>query len=138
MKLLLDTCVLSELRKSAVNPGFKELFDNTDAKDLFVSVVSLGELVKGMALLNEGKLRHELSSWINSLKAKFTEGMLQIDPETAHIWGEITAKAQKTGNTVSICDGLIAATALKHGLHLVTRNTVDFISTGVLIINPWK
>ena len=137
MRILLDTCVISELRKADINPRLKELIDVIDEKDLFISVISLGELVKGISLLDEGQRKRELLSWIGGFERTFADRILHVDQETAHIWGEVTAKTQKAGKIVPACDGLIAATALKHGLHLLTRNSTDFAPTGVLIINPW-
>jgi len=138
MRLLLDTCVISELRKIDINPRLKELMDVIDEKDMFISVVSVGELVKGIFILEESRRKRELVSWLGGLERIFADRILGIDSETAHIWGEVTAKAQKIGKTVSACDGFIAAIALRHGLHLLTRNSEDFTPTGVLFINPWK
>lgn len=138
MRLLLDTCVIPELRKAGINPRLKELMDGINEEDLFMSVISLGELVKGISFLDEGKRKRELLSWVSGLEKVFADRILNIDQETAHIWGEITAKAKKAGKIVPACDGLIAATALKHGLHLLTRNNADFVPTGVLIIDPWS
>jgi predicted nucleic acid-binding protein len=138
MRLLLDTCVISEMRKININPGLKKLMDEIDEKDMFMSVVSFGEIVKGIFLLEEGRRKRELLSWVGGLERIFSDRILEIDQETAHIWGEVTAKAQRNGKTVPACDGLIAAIALRHGLHLVTRNGEDFKPTGVLFIDPWS
>jgi len=137
MRLLLDTCAILETRKADADPGLKKLMKEADESDLFISVISLGEIVKGVSLLDEGKRKKELLSWITGLERIFADRILDIDRETAHIWGEVTAKASKAGRTVSACDGLIAAIALRHGLHLVTRDSEDFKPTGVLLIDPW-
>ena len=137
MRLLLDTCAISALRKAEVNPKVKELLDTVDEKDVFMSVISLGELVKGVSLLQEGRRKQQFLSWLGGIERMFKDRTLAVDQETARIWGEITARARKTGKTVPASDGLIAATALKHGLHLLTRNSTDFIHTGALIIDPW-
>lgn len=136
MRILLDTCVISELRKSEINPRLKALLDAIDEQDIFLSVISLGELFKGISLLEEGQRKRELLSWIAGLERNFSDRILGIDQETAHIWGEITAKAGKKGKTIPACDGLVAAVALRHGLHLLTRNTVDFEPAGVMLLNP--
>ena len=138
MRLLLDTCVISEMRKTDANPAVKKLMSEVDETDIFVSVISVGEIVKGISLLEEGKRKKELLSWVSGLERIFVDRILDIDQETAHIWGEITAKSQKAGKIVPACDGLIAAIALQHGLHLVTRNGEDFKLTGVLFIDPWN
>ena len=138
MRLLLDTCVISDLARMNINARLKELFDAVDEKDIFMSAISIGELVKGTSLLEEGRCKRELLSWITGLEHAFADRILNVDQDTAHIWGEVTAKAQKAGKVVSACDGLIASIALRHGLHLVTRNSSDFTPTGVMIIDPWK
>ncbi len=137
MRLLLDTCVISEMRKNEMNSRLKELMDVIEEKDIFMSVVSIGEIVKGISLLEESKRKRELLSWVGGLERNFADRILEIDQEIAHIWGEVTAKAQKKGKIVPVCDGLIAACALKHGLHLVTRNSADFLPMGVMLIDPW-
>lgn len=105
--------------------------------DLFLSVVTYGEIVKGIALLDEGRRKRELRQWIGDLAAHYDERILPVDRETAVSWGEITARARRSGVQIPPSDGLIAATALRHGLHLMTRNTRDFEATGVLVIDPW-
>ncbi len=138
MKLLLDTCAISALRKADINLKVKELLDTVDEKDVFMSVISFGELVKGISILQEGRSKQRLLSWLGGIERMFENRILQVDQETARIWGEITAKARKTGKTVPSSDGLIAASALRHGLHLLTRNSTDFTSTGVMLIDPWS
>lgn len=134
----MDTCVISEMRKVDINPRLKELMDTTDEEDIFISVISLGELVKGISLLEESRRKRELLSWIGGLERAFSDRILGIDQDTAHIWGEVTAKAGKMGKVIPACDGLIAAIALRHGLHLLTRNSKDFVQTGVMLIDPWS
>ena len=137
MRILLDTCVISELRKADTHPRLKELMDVVDEHEIFISVISIGELFKGISLLEEGRRKRELLSWIGGLERNFADRILGIDQETAHIWGEVTAIASKAGKIVPACDGLIAAIALRHGLHLITRNSLDFAPTGVMVIDPW-
>ena len=138
MRALLDTCVLSELNREGggaepVRQAVSELADEA----IYVSVVSLGEIAKGVALLDAGARQRALSSWLNGLEVDFADRLLSVDSETARIWGELTARAQRQGRTVHVGDGLIAATALRHGLHVMTRNVRDFEPTGALVINPW-
>ena len=104
---------------------------------MFLSVVTLGELTKGITLLDAGKKKEALSDWLLALEQESSGRILPIDTETARIWGEITASAQARGKIVAAADGLIAATALRHGLHLVTRNITEFLETGAMLINPW-
>ena len=100
-------------------------------------MVSLGEIAKGVALLDAGARQRELLTWLNGLESHFADRLLPVDSETARVWGELSARAQRQGRTVHVADGLIAATALRHGLHVMTRNVSDFEPTGALLINPW-
>ncbi len=78
-----------------------------------------------------------MNSWLQAIESNYSDRILLIDIETVRIWGELTAKAQKSGKTIAAADGLIAATAICHGLHVMTRNVDDFEPSGVLITNPW-
>lgn len=138
MKYLLDTCAISELRKPECPESLRRLIEANDDSELFLSAVTLGEIQKGVSLLPAGKRRQELQAWLAFLQSSFEDRILPIASETSLIWGEITAKCQKVGHTLHSSDGLIAATAIQFGLHLVTRNVSDFEPTGVLIVNPWS
>jgi len=109
-----------------------------DDADLFVSVISIGEILKGIALLTESRKKRALEAWLQALEHNFADRILSIDLETCRIWGELTAAAQKAGRAVHAVDGLIAATALRHSLRVMTRNTTDFEPTGALLLNPWS
>ena len=137
MRALLDTCVLSELRRPQCHPGVRRAVDALGSESLFVSVVSIGEIAKGIALIRESQKKSAFHAWLQFLERDYADRLLPVDLETSHIWGELTAAAQKTGKTVPASDGLIAATARRHGLHLMTGNTGHFASTGVLLLNPW-
>ena len=82
--------------------------------------------------------KRELQSWLQTIECFYSDRILAIDLEIVRIWGEITATAQKSGKIISLSDGLIAATALRHGLHILTRNISDFEPSGGLLINPWE
>ncbi len=137
MRVLLDTCVLSELRRPKGHPGVRRAVEALESDNLFVSVVSIGETAKGIALLKESKIKRDLQAWLQALERDYADRILPVDLETSHTWGELTAAAQKAGKIVPASDGLIAATARRHGLHVMTRNTEHFAPTGVLLINPW-
>ena len=137
MRVLLDTCVLSELRRPKGHPAVRQTVDSLDAENLFVSVISIGEISKGIGLLRASQKKRALETWVQTLQRSYADRILPIDLETSRIWGELTAVAQKTGRTVHAADGLIAATALRHGLRVMTRNAADFEPTGVLLLNPW-
>lgn len=137
MRVLLDTCVLSELRKEHCPPQVRAAVELLDDASLFVSVISLGEIAKGIALLDDSKRKRSLRDWLETLEQAYGERILPVDLETVRIWGEVTAKAQRAGKVVAAADGLIAATALRYGLHVMTRNVDDFSPTEVLLLNPW-
>jgi predicted nucleic acid-binding protein len=138
VKSLLDTCVVAELRKADGNPAVKSAVSEIPDADLYLSVLTLGEIARGIALLAAGKKKKALSTWLVGLESLFGDRILAIDAETARIWGEMTARAQKKGIIIPATDGLLAATALRHGLHIMTRNTRHFEATSALIIDPWQ
>lgn len=138
MRVLLDTCVLAELRKPKGNPAIREAVSQFDDADLFLSVLTIGEIAKGVSLLPASRKKKQLTGWLRGLEELFSDRVLSVDHEAATIWGEITARAQKQGIVIPAVDGLLAATALRHGLHFMTRNTKHVAATGVLLINPWE
>jgi toxin FitB len=137
VRVLLDTCVLSELRRPSGHAGVRRTVESLDDESLFLSVISIGEIFKGIGLLAEDRKKRRLMMWLQTLEHEYAERLLAIDLETSRVWGELTAAAHKKGRTVPAADGLIAATALRHGLHVMTRNTIDFEPTGVVVLNPW-
>ena len=138
MKVLLDTCTLAELRKPSPNAAVVAAIRAIPDARLYVSVLSVGELVKGIGLLAAGKKHDSLAAWLAALESQFSDRILGIDSETAKLWGELTARAQKKGVAIPATDGLLAATALRHGLHVMTRNTKHFEASGALVIDPWR
>jgi predicted nucleic acid-binding protein len=138
VNVLLDTCVVSELRRLKGASPVREAVENFPHEALFISVITLGEIAKGVALLAEGRKKREMALWFRELNENFADNVLAIDRDTTHIWGEITARAQTQGIQIPAADGLIAATALRHGLHVMTRNTKHFAATGALVIDPWQ
>jgi predicted nucleic acid-binding protein len=135
--MLLDTCVLSELQRPQGDPRVRARVGALDPSRLFLSVITVGELAKGIALLPAGARKRDLSSWLLGLEQRFADAILPVDAEAARVWGELTARAQTLGIQIPASDGLIAATALRHGLHVMTRNTRHFAATGALIVDPW-
>lgn len=138
MKVLLDTCVLSELQNPRGHPRVKAAVSELADGELFLSVLIVGEIAKGIALLVAGRKKKSLTSWLTALETKFSDRILGIDVETSRVWGEITARAQKSGIVIPAVDGLLAATALRHGLHVMTRNSRHFEASGALIVDPWQ
>jgi hypothetical protein len=138
LSLLLDTCVLSELTRRTPHPGVAAWFDDQDAESLYLSVLALGEIERGVAALPRGRKKRSLTSWLASLRSRHAERLLPVDVAVAAIWGRTTAAAERRGRRLGVVDGLIAATALHHGLTVVTRNVADFDATGATLLNPWE
>lgn len=138
VRVLLDTCVISELRRPKSDTGVQRRVAELESDNLFLSVITVGELTKGIALLAEGRQRQNLALWLLGLEHQFAEQILPVDHEVARIWGEITTNAQTRGVQIPVSDGLIAATAIHHGLHVMTRNTRHCTASGAMIVDPWQ
>lgn len=138
MNTLFDTNVLSEIRRPKGSERVKAFARSLDELETFISVVSIGEIMKGIALLPEDVRRRSLALWLQEIEDEYRKQILICDVETAKAWGEVTARAQRNGRVISAADGLIAATALRHDLLLATRNVKHFADTGVALINPWE
>lgn len=138
MKALLDTCVLSEIRHPKGIAAVRAAVAAFQDESLYLSVLTLGEIATGIALFPVSAKRRQLNNWLIGLDQQFSDRILPIDRETAHLWGELTARARAKGVGIPATDGLIAATALRHGLHVMTRNTKHFAATGALILDPWQ
>ncbi len=108
------------------------------SEDAYLSVISIGEIAKGVALLPEGRHKRDLHEWLETIERQYSDRLLPVDRQTTRIWGELAATAQRAGRTVSASDGLIAATALQHGLHVMTRNTAGFAPSRVPLYDPWS
>ena len=138
MNYLIDTCCISELVKKKPDSNVLEWFEEHDEFNMFLSVITFGELRKGIEKLPESKKKRELNAWLNEdLLSRFKNRILNISQAEVNKWGEVLAKAEKAGNPLPAIDTLIASTALVHGLSVVTRNTKDIEPTGVELINPW-
>ncbi|HEU5023235.1 MAG TPA: type II toxin-antitoxin system VapC family toxin [Bryobacteraceae bacterium] len=138
MRVLLDTCVLSELQDPRGSAAVRNTVESIEDGDLFISVISLGEIAKGVAQLPESAKKRRLKGWLDGLESGYAERALPIDREVSRIWGEVTAAAQKRGITLGAADGLIASTALRHGLRVMTRNVKNFSPANVRVINPFE
>jgi len=138
VSVLLDTCIISELCRATADPRVRNAVGRRSPDELFLSVITLGELRTGVALLPAGQKRSGLEGWLEELQHEFADRVLPVDLETSHIWGEITARGRLKGEQVPATDGLIAATALRHGFQIMTRNTRHFEASGALVVNPWR
>ena len=132
---LLDTNLISETRKIRADAGVMAFLAAADATRLFLSVLTLGELRKGV----EAKRRADsatadrLGAWMDRIETTFADRILPVDTPAARLWGELSAR-----RTLPVIDTLIAATAITRGLTLVTRNTRDVAATGVPLLDPWQ
>jgi toxin FitB len=135
---LLDTNCISEVVRAHPEPRVLSWLEATDERLLYLSVLTLGEIRKGVAGLPQSKRRRRLESWLElELQARFSGRVLPIDAAIADRWGILTVEAKQKGLGIATIDGLLAATALHFNLTLVSRNVNDFASTPVLLLDPW-
>lgn len=138
MKYLLDTCVLSEMIRLNPNASVIKWISSCNEDQLFISVLTLGEIQKGISKLSNIKRKDVLQHWLdNDLTERFDGRILPITRETALTWGEVLGEAEAKGRTLPSIDGLIGATAIAHNLTVVTRNEKDLTFSGVKLLNPW-
>ena len=139
MKALLDTCVISELVSKKPNPKVVEFVDLLDPEDVYLSVITIGEIVKGIEKLSKSHRKTDLHNWLNNdLLVRFEGNILALDTDTLIEWGALTARLESAGKTMPAIDSLIAASVLAKKMTLVTRNVRDFEATNVDILNPWE
>jgi len=138
---LLDTNVISEFARpdNKPDPRVKQWLGAANSDSLYASVLTFGEIRRGIEKLPSGKRRTHLETWLEKdLHEWFDTRLLVINEAIANRWGLLAAAAQRTGKPLAIIDGLLAATALEHSLTVVTRNRADFMSAGVAILDPWQ
>jgi predicted nucleic acid-binding protein len=138
VKYLLDTCVISELVKPAPNRKVVDWINEVSSKALFLSVITIGEIEKGLTKLPDSKKKERLTVWLNTLLNEYQERILPVDLMVAENWGVLQENAKMAGTPMSSIDSLLAATTYTHNLTLVTRNESDFVPGITPIINPWK
>jgi predicted nucleic acid-binding protein len=136
---LLDTNVVSELIRPTPSDKVAAWVDSTDESLLYLSVLTVGEIRKGIALISRSARRTHLEAWLETdLRPRFAGRLLNIDLGLAERWGVLTARAANAHHRVPVVDGLLAATAVHHNLTFVTRNADDVAHTGVSVFNPWR
>ncbi len=139
MRYLIDTCVISELIKKRPDRRVVEWVRDRSDTSLFLSVITIGEIEKGIGKLPEGRKKQRLRKWVEEdLSRWFTGRILEIDRPVAVRWGTISGQAEKSGRPIPVLDGLLAATALEAGLALATRNLGHLEETGVPLVDPWS
>jgi toxin FitB len=134
VRYLLDTNVLSELRKANPNRQVERWYDATPDTDMYLSVMTIGEFRKGLARLRrrDPERARGLALWLDRLLTPYESRILPVTPEIANVWGELNDP-----EPLPIIDAFIAATAIVHDMVLVTRNVKDFQRTGVRLLNPF-
>lgn len=139
MKYLLDTNVISELVKKEPNPGVLHWIDERDESNLFLSVITFGELQKGISKLSDKSRAERLQIWIDQdLTNRFGGRILPLDLDVLLTWGKIQGISEKNGTPLPAMDSLIAATALAHNLTVVTRNVKVVELCQASVYNPWE
>ena len=138
MNCLVDTNVLSEATKARPDARVASWLSSRPARTLFVSIVSIAEIRKGVLLLPAGKRRRKLETWLDGdLLPAFVGRVLILGEREMNVWAEMQARAERDGQRLPVIDSLLAATARCHGLAIATRNIDDFHHCGVPLINPW-
>lgn len=135
---LLNTNFVSELVRIRPEPRVAAWLDAADESLLYLSVLTLGEIRKGLAEMPQSRRRTQLETWFEGLRTRFGGRTLAIDPTIADRWGLLAAEAKRSGKGLSVIDGLLAATALHYGLTLVSRNVRDFAQLHIPTLNPWQ
>ena len=137
MRVLLDTNILSEVTRSVPDPRVMEWLDKLDEDRAFISVISIAEIGRGVALMDEGRKRDILSEWLaQDLLLRFEHRVLAVDEPVALAWGNLMGLAKRRGRGLSSMDGLIGATAIANKLTLATRNIKDFDAFEIDLHNP--
>lgn len=138
MSWLLDTCAISEYAKRAPNRNVIAWLDAQDEASLFISVITLGEIEKGILKLRatDAHRSQKLTAWLGLVEQRFAGRILPLDAAALHIWAQLSSNAELEGKPLPVMDGLIMATAQCHGLTVVTRNVQDFAHYPQ-VLNPW-
>jgi predicted nucleic acid-binding protein len=136
---LLDTNCISEAVRLKPDPQVMAWIEAAEESLLYLSVLTLSEIRKGLAAIPQGKRRSRLETWLAvELQARFSGRILSIDAAVADRWGLLAAAAKIEGKPLSAIDGLLAATAIHHDLTIVSRNVGDFTNTPAPVVNPWE
>jgi len=136
---ILDTNVVSELGKQNPDHHVVQWVGSIDPASVFLSVITVGELTKGIEKLPDSRRKAKLASWLEEdLLVRFGERILPLDTSVLLTWGQMTADLEKKGRPMPAIDSLLAATAAQTGYTLVTRNTGDFESSEIPVVNPWE
>lgn len=138
MNFLLDTNVISEPKQKKPDRNVLEWMDAQDESKIYLSVLTIGEIRKGITRLESGKKKAELEKWLEKLRNRFARRILPLSERTFLVWGKMCGEFENKGIVRSALDSLLEATALEHDLILVTRNVKNFQDSQVTILNPWE
>jgi tRNA(fMet)-specific endonuclease VapC len=139
LKYLIDTNIISEIISKQPNQNVLDFFNTLDSKNLYLSVITIGELKYGIDRLPDSKRKTQLNKWFETLLIKYQPNIIDIDIETMIIWSNINKQTKEKGITLTIMDSLIASSALNHNLILVTRNIKDFYHIkNITLLNPFE
>jgi len=138
VRALLDTNVLSELGKPDGSTAVHDFVALMSTPETYLSVITIGEIALGIEVLPSGRKRTAFANWLLRVESTFQDRILPCDLEVARIWGVTSGHAKALGINIPTSDGLIAATALRHGLTVITRNRRHFDPLGVVTVNPWE
>ena len=139
MRYLLDTCLISEFQKPHPSPRVTEWLARQHEGDLYLSVLTLGEIQKGISQLPPGRKRTSLQSWLDGdLRDRFQERVVEVSEDVALHWGRIAGEAQRQGTPAPVIDALIAATALTLDATVVTRDDTNISRAGARTFSPWN
>ena len=138
MSYLLDTNVISERTRPQPDENVRRWLSNHRVGETFLSVITLAELEQGVLRLGDTRRAGELREFLATVERQFQGRILPVDRDVAHAWAALTSQAQDAGRGLGCADSLIAATARRHNLTVVTRNVSDFAAAGVPLINPWE
>jgi toxin FitB len=137
MKYLLDTCVLVEAVSPAPNQKVLAWIEAQQEANIYLCAISLGEFKRGVMLLTDNEKRGSLDEWLENLLNRFHSKITNIDEETAMLWGNLQARLEQQGTPLTTIDSLVACSALRNGMILVSRDSAKYEPTGVQTINPW-
>ena len=139
MSYLLDTCVISEFVARQPNEKVVRWLGQLEPDAVFLSVVTLGEIQKGIEKLPASKRKEQLRLWLkDDLLVRFHDRLLPLQTGEMLTWGTLISAVEAKGSPMPMIDSLIAATALHHDLVVVTRDEEDFAPSGARLLNPWK
>ena len=138
MNKLLDTCVVAEYKKPAPETKVIQWLDSQIEESMFLSVLTVGEIEKGIVRLPASKRKTDLENFLEVLLARFDRRIISLDTAILRRWAKLVGSLESKGRVLPIIDSLLAATALEHDLTIITRNESDFTDTGAKVLNIWE